>query len=58
MNGLIARLGGALHDAIGQDHSVEAAIFEHPEFERLEMEPLTRPKSAEAPAEAERDSAQ
>jgi hypothetical protein len=58
MNGLIAQLGGALHDAIGQDHSVEAAIFAHPEFERLEMEPLTRLRSPEPPAEVERDSAQ
>ena len=58
MNGLIAQLGGALHDAIGQDHSVEAAIFEHPEFERLEMEPLTRLKRPEPPAEIERDSAE
>jgi hypothetical protein len=58
MNGLIAQLGGALHDAIGQDHSVEAAIFEHPEFERLEMEPLTRLKRPEPPAEMESDSAQ
>jgi hypothetical protein len=38
MNGIVARLGGALHDAIGTKHSVQGAIFEHPEFERLEME--------------------
>ena len=38
MNHIVARFGGALHDAIGGEHSVEAAIFAHPEFERLEME--------------------
>ena len=58
MNGLLAQLGGALHDAIGEDHSVEAAIFAHPEFERLEMEPLTRVTTPAPPAELERDAAQ
>jgi hypothetical protein len=38
MNRIVARFGGALHDAIGAEHFVEATIFEHPEFERLEME--------------------
>lgn len=38
MNRLVARLGGALHDAIGPEHSVEAPIFEHPDFEHLEMD--------------------
>jgi hypothetical protein len=39
-NVLIARFAGALHDAIGSEHSVEAEIFSHPEFEHLEMEPV------------------
>lgn len=38
MNRIVARFGGALHDAIGSRHSVEGAIFGHPDFERLEME--------------------
>jgi hypothetical protein len=38
MNRIVAKLGGALHDAIGTEHSIEAPIFEHPNFERLEME--------------------
>jgi hypothetical protein len=38
MNRIVARFGGALHDAIGAEHSVEAPIFEHPRFERLEMD--------------------
>jgi hypothetical protein len=38
MNRIVARLGGALDDAIGAEHSIEAPIFEHPNFERLEMD--------------------
>ena len=38
MNRLIARFAGALGDQIGDDHSVEAPIFDHPDFEHLEME--------------------
>jgi hypothetical protein len=38
MNRLMARFAGALHDALSPDRSVEAAIFEHPDFEHLEME--------------------
>ena len=38
MNRIVARFGGALDDAIGAEHSIEAPIFEHPNFERLEME--------------------
>jgi hypothetical protein len=40
MNRIMAHFAGALHDAISPEHSVEAAIFEHPEFEHLEMESL------------------
>ena len=38
MNGIVARFAGAVHDAISPEAKVEAAIFEHPEFEHLEME--------------------
>jgi hypothetical protein len=38
MNRLIARFAGALHDAMPPDRTLEAAIFEHPDFEHLEME--------------------
>ena len=37
MNRLVARFAGSLSDAIGEEHDVQAAIFEHPRFERLEM---------------------
>jgi hypothetical protein len=37
MNRLIAKFAGALSDAIGNEHSVAAPIFEHRAFERLEM---------------------
>jgi len=39
-NVIIARLAGALHDAIAPEHSVKAEIFAHPDFEHLEMEEL------------------
>lgn len=38
MNGIVARLAGAVHDAISPEAKVEAAIFEHRDFEHLEME--------------------
>lgn len=38
MNRLVARFAGAVSDAIGDKHDVQASIFEHPRFERLEME--------------------
>lgn len=41
-NRIIARFAGALHDAIAPEHSVEAEIFSHPEFEHLEMESVER----------------
>ena len=37
MNHLIARLAGALHDKLGPDVGLEAPIFDHPDFEHLEM---------------------
>jgi hypothetical protein len=37
MNRLVAKLGGALSDALGDGHSVQAEIFKHRRFERLEM---------------------
>ena len=37
---LIARLAGAVHDAIGHRHKVESPIFERADFEHLEMEEL------------------
>ena len=39
MNRLVARFAGAFHDA-APNLNVEASIFEHPDFERLETEPL------------------
>lgn len=38
MNRIIASFAGALSDAMGDAHTLEAPIFKHPEFERLEME--------------------
>ena len=38
MNHIIAKFAGGLSDAIGDAHDVRAAIFEHPSFERLEMD--------------------
>ena len=43
MNRVIATLAGGLHDAIGAEHPIDAPIFSHPDFERLEtkgMPPL------------------
>jgi len=37
MNQLVARFAGRLSDAIGEGPDVQAPIFEHPRFERLEM---------------------
>lgn len=43
MNRIVARFAGKLDDAIGPEHPTQAPIFEHPEFERLEMEPVDPP---------------
>lgn len=40
MNQIVARVAGALHDAVGSAHPVESPIFTDPDFERLESEPL------------------
>jgi hypothetical protein len=37
MNHLIAGLAGALYDKLGDDVGLEAPIFDHPNFEHLEM---------------------
>jgi hypothetical protein len=37
MNRLMAKFGGALSDALGTEHAVQAEIFKHRRFERLEM---------------------
>jgi hypothetical protein len=42
MNRIIARFAGALSDRMGDAHRIEAPIFDHAEFEHLEME---RPES-------------
>jgi hypothetical protein len=42
MNRIVARFAGAFHDAVGGAHSVESPIFEDPDFERLESEPLDK----------------
>jgi len=38
MNRLLARFAGAMRDQLGDEHSVEAPIFGHADFEHLEME--------------------
>jgi hypothetical protein len=38
MNRVIARFAGAIHDRLGEEHGIDAPIFDHPEFEHLEME--------------------
>ena len=38
MNRIVARIAGAMHDAAGEGVRTEGAIFDHPEFERLESE--------------------
>jgi hypothetical protein len=37
MNGIIAAIAGKLSDAMGPEHTLQAPIFDHPNFERLEM---------------------
>ena len=37
MNQLVARIAGKLSDALGDAKDLQASIFEHPRFERLEM---------------------
>ncbi|HEY4130017.1 MAG TPA: hypothetical protein VGM50_05345, partial [Gemmatimonadaceae bacterium] len=37
MNHIVARFAGVLSDRLGQAHEIDAAIFAHPRFERLEM---------------------
>ena len=45
MNQLVARIAGAFSDAMPKGLAAGGAIFEHPEFERLEMEKGSRPDS-------------
>ena len=40
MNRLMARFAGALSDRLGEGHKLEAPIFDHPDFEHLEMEEI------------------
>jgi len=37
MNQIVARFAGLFSDKVGSEHQVNAPIFEHPRFERLEM---------------------
>jgi hypothetical protein len=37
MNQIVARIAGKLSDATGPEHAVRAPIFQHAQFERLEM---------------------
>ena len=39
MNRIVARIAGAMHDAVGEEARTEGAIFQHPWFEELESEP-------------------
>ena len=41
MNRIIAGMAGRLSDAVSQDAQVQAPIFSHPRFERLEMDEET-----------------
>lgn len=43
-NRIIAALAGAIHDAVGKKDGVEAPIFEHPDFERLETKAIHPPQ--------------
>lgn len=47
MNRIIARLAGALSDRMGEQHDLQAPIFEHSEFEHLEMDRLDPPDQAD-----------
>lgn len=38
MNRIVARLAGRFADILGDEHHLEAPIFEHPRFEHLEMD--------------------
>jgi hypothetical protein len=38
MSRIIARMAGAMHDAIGHEHKVDSPIFDRRDFEHLEME--------------------
>lgn len=37
MNRIVARFAGAMSDTVGAEHRLEAPIFEHRDFEKLEM---------------------
>jgi hypothetical protein len=43
MNQLMAGFAGMLHDEMGDEHSIDAAIFSHPDFERLETKAMAPP---------------
>ena len=43
MNQLMAGFAGMLHDEMGDEHSIDAAIFSHPDFERLETRAMSPP---------------
>jgi hypothetical protein len=43
MNRIVARIAGAMHDAVGEEARTEGAIFQHPRFEELESEPGKQP---------------
>jgi hypothetical protein len=49
MNRIIARVAGALHDAVGDRARAEGAIFGHPEFEELETRPAPEPPPGDVP---------
>ena len=40
MNRIVARFAGSMHDALSPGLRVDGEIFAHPDFERLESEPL------------------
>ena len=43
-NQLMARFGGALSDQLGPEAKIEGPIFDHPDFEHLEMEAMEAAK--------------
>lgn len=49
MNRIVARIAGALSDVAPPELRAEGAIFEHPDFERLESEPLDDATGPDAP---------
>jgi hypothetical protein len=48
MNRIVARFAGAFHDKLSSSLSLQSPVFEHPDFERLESEPVERRSESES----------